>query len=184
MDGRYLINNRLGDVITLIQILALNPEFSYRTSEKLAESIGKPNSKEKWVEIAKEHSEFFRVSQDDKIILLTRFAMDPEGKKPSALKLEETKILIDNAIDLYGKELTRQSNDLQLKSIRTVFGAALLSIIISAISAFYTFSNQNNDEKIMLNLSKIQQQIDTINSRLYTIPSQKGRSKLDSTIQK
>src|SRR5439155_17286733 len=64
----YLKQNRLADVLALIQILAFD-EQSHRSVEQLnSELQGKPQSATSWKNIAKEHSEFFRFSlEQDKL---------------------------------------------------------------------------------------------------------------------
>ncbi len=56
---KYLIDERLEDVLALIQVLALDKD-SHRSEEGLKSELpARPNSSESWSELAKEHQDFF-----------------------------------------------------------------------------------------------------------------------------
>ena len=60
----YLIENRLSDVLALIQVLALD-KYGHRTESGLEKELqGKPKSADSWTVLAKGHPEFFRVAID------------------------------------------------------------------------------------------------------------------------
>lgn len=169
MEAKYLRKERLGDVITLIQILALNPNFLYRTSEKLTIALGRPKSEQTWQELAKEHNEFFRLNGDKNIVLLTRYAISHNQREQAALSIDETKMLIESAIDLYGKELTRESNNLQRKSVNGVLFAGVSSIVISIFSIWLTVKSQNGYDKILDGLHLIEKTGSGVAGRFYLI---------------
>jgi len=58
-----LIPGRLEDVLALIQVLAM-AEYENRGEGGLEkELVGKPLSADSWIELVKQHREFFRVSK-------------------------------------------------------------------------------------------------------------------------
>ena len=60
---KYLIDERLEDVLALIQVLALDKD-SHRSEEGLKSELpARPDSSESWLKLAKEHQEFFRVAE-------------------------------------------------------------------------------------------------------------------------
>lgn len=168
MKNKYLIQNRLEDVIALIQILAMDPEHAYRTSNGLNKSIGEPGSvaDKDWLTVAKNHGEFFRTTKkkDEEtiiVVLLARYSENP--KSPAPLDMSETKSLIDAAIEIH-------KNQLENKSINKVFGAALISILLSVASIAITLQKDNSDSAMQRQLNQIESKIDKVNSLYKPIP--------------
>ena len=76
----YLKDGRLGDVLALIQVLALD-KSALRSEAGLQEELqGKPSSATEWRAVANEHPEFFRVRQhgDNQVSLTSRFVLPKE----------------------------------------------------------------------------------------------------------
>lgn len=79
----YLKGNRLQDLLALIQILALRGESSHWTEEEIRDAFKgvQPAGKMTWIDVARDHPEFFRVSETDNaneppaIALLMRYGL-------------------------------------------------------------------------------------------------------------
>jgi hypothetical protein len=111
--NKYLTPNRLSDVLALIQVLALD-EYAHRSTKALISELqGNPQSAENWQTIAKEHSEFFRVSDDNKynISLVARHVLPniDDSKKPQ-LSPEYTSKLLELALEFHDREAKRNQN--------------------------------------------------------------------------
>ena len=107
--NKYLIDGRLEDVLALIQVLALDKD-SHRSEEGLRSELpARPNSSESWLQLAKEHQEFFRVVEEKKrpISLVTRHVSDEAGEKRPPLSPEHTQALLNAAIELHDRQIRR-----------------------------------------------------------------------------
>jgi len=62
----YTKHGRLADVLALIQVLAFDPHTHRSEAHVIDKEIGTPCSAKGWVELAKEHPEMFRVSDEAK----------------------------------------------------------------------------------------------------------------------
>jgi hypothetical protein len=103
--GAYLTPGRLGDVLALIQVLALD-EKSHRSKDGLASELqGNPRSTENWRLVAQEHPEFFRVRPDGEHIvsLIARHVSAQEVP----LSAEHMSKLLTLAVDLHDREVRR-----------------------------------------------------------------------------
>src|SRR5690348_974264 len=80
-DSSYLISGRLADILTLIQILAFEPN-ARRPNDALNKQLSRsPLSADSWFELGRLHPEFFRVlegdlEQGESISLVARFVLD------------------------------------------------------------------------------------------------------------
>ncbi|MEH0020731.1 MAG: hypothetical protein V6Z89_13810 [Desulfobacter sp.] len=82
--SKYLREGRLPEVLALIQVLAYD-KITNRSEQGLAKELqSKPVSAESWVDLAKQHPEFFRVRQGedeenggkkDLVSLISRFVL-------------------------------------------------------------------------------------------------------------
>lgn len=107
--NKYLKEGRLEDVLALIQVLALDKD-SHRSEEGLkSELSAMPSSSESWLQLAKEHQEFFRVIEGKKypISLVTRHVSDEAGEKRPPLSPEHTQALLNSAIELHDRQIRR-----------------------------------------------------------------------------
>ena len=111
MAKKYSIDGRLEDVLALIQVLALH-EFSHRSSSGLKKELKKdPISSKEWIDIAKEHQEFFRVVEQktNSISLVARHLSKDENNDRKPLSSEQTQTLLNTAIELHDRQLKRES---------------------------------------------------------------------------
>ncbi len=152
--ARYIIPDRLSDVITLISVLATDSQC-FRTEEGLTIALrSNPKTSASWIKLATEHSEFFRLNGDGKFIaLLLRSYLpeepDGEGKyiRPP-LTIDETQNLINSAIALHDKEINR----LQRKSYRIpIITALIASVTALLISAVTTYTSRPKPDTALYN---------------------------------
>jgi len=103
----YTKNNRISDVIRLIQYLGLDKEGKYYYPELNAakEALGFPASDKNnsWLSIAKQHGEFFVVTDSKAIALATRILK--RERKEEVCSYEEIKMLTDIALHIYQIQL-------------------------------------------------------------------------------
>lgn len=125
----YTKKYRLADVLALIQVLAMY-KHAHRTQDGIREEFqGNPSSAKSWIDIAKEHQEFFRVREGKgiEISLIARHAKEgyPE------LSSEYTARLLETAIKIH---------DSQLNSSRWwIFWMPVIGAFIGAVLAkFFT----------------------------------------------
>lgn len=113
--GSYLKSGRLGDVLTLIQVLAYGPS-SRRTDDGLRTELKSgPQSADSWISLAAQHSEFFRVRSDIEkpiVSLVSRFVQKPEvtpegEEKHPPLTSDIANTLMGLAIELHDREVRR-----------------------------------------------------------------------------
>ena len=102
----YLIDNRLADILAAIPVLATY-KWATRTPEKWAESLGHPVSASSWLEVFRQHPEFFRINDEGKVTSRWRHGYDRNisvsiGRELSA---DELQTLPD---DQEKKDLTRR----------------------------------------------------------------------------
>jgi len=104
----YLIENRLADVLALIQILGLYT-FAHRSNGGIQrESQALPKSAKDWDQVALEHPEFFRVikSKEESISLIARHSQPSDGGAGySRLSLDLVTKLMETAIKIHDSQL-------------------------------------------------------------------------------
>lgn len=106
---KYLIDGRLEDVLALIQVLALDTN-SHRSEEGLNSELSyQPKSADTWVQLAKDHQEFFRVvgQKNKPISLVIRHVSKETGEKRPPLTPDYTQSLLNTAIELHDRQLKR-----------------------------------------------------------------------------
>src|SRR5690348_2716598 len=108
LERAYTKSGRLSDVLALIQVLALDPK-THRSLEGLDDELqGKPVSANSWIELAKEHAEFFRVEGegDYPVSLVARHVLPHEaGQSRRPLTPEFTAALVQTAITLHDRQM-------------------------------------------------------------------------------
>ncbi|WP_444956757.1 hypothetical protein [Microbulbifer sp. ZKSA002] len=113
----YLKDARLGEVLSLIQVLAYH-KYTSRSEEGLGEDLQrKPESAKSWVVLATSHPELFRVRQkvDKKMLvaLVSRYALPPktlasgEESRP-VLEPGIVNKLMDMAIELHDRQVNQK----------------------------------------------------------------------------
>ena len=128
---KYTKKHRLEDVLALIQVLALH-EHSHRSNSGLeGELPQKPRSANSWLELAKDHQEFFRVSENKthSISLIARHASLKESKR-ERLNPEQTQTLLTTAIELHDRQIKRESR-----------WAVLIPIWVAVIGGLFALIN-------------------------------------------
>jgi len=137
MNGvtNYLKDGRLADVLALIQVLAFDRDTS-RTEDGLNGELQRNPTVGKWVEVAKDHPEFFRVRAEQgrtvRVALIARYVAeyvktdDGDEKRPP-LDGPSANKLMELAIKLYEEQRERRN---WLK--------VWMPMIIALISAFTT----------------------------------------------
>ena len=119
----YLIPNRLEDVIFLIQYLGLR-ESATLAAETVVETDPRSPGCDKWWQVAKDHSEFFRVVKTSNTINLNlRYAL-AESSKKEPLKLEVVQNLIETALSLHERQAKRVE-------VKRGFATLLVAIIVA-----------------------------------------------------
>jgi hypothetical protein len=103
----YLKPGRLEDLLVLIRILGLG-ERDGIYGGTLQKELQQPDSAESWVEVARSHREFFRVTGEnqDYIALVAR-AYNRGPDKGHRLSDELVQKLIEMAIDIHDRYLAR-----------------------------------------------------------------------------
>lgn len=103
--GTYRSAGRLGDVLALIQVLALDKN-SHRSNDGLASELqGSPRSAGSWRLVAQQHPEFFRVRPEGEhtVSLITRHV----SAQDSPLSADHTSALLQLAVELHDREVRR-----------------------------------------------------------------------------
>lgn len=116
MNRLYTKNQRLADVLALIQVLALDKK-THRSEDGLQiELQGKPRSSASWMGVAKEHSEFFRVHEGrvNPISLVARHVTPENEYDERSLDNAFVQTLMRTAIDMHDREEKRKDRWFQI----------------------------------------------------------------------
>ena len=106
---KYVKDGRVEDVLSLLQVLALD-SASHRSEGGLKTELSSdPSSAESWLKMAKEHPEFFRVAEGKghSISLVARHVSKESGEKRLPLTAEQTQALLNTAIELHDRQIRR-----------------------------------------------------------------------------
>lgn len=109
LETLYTKHGRLSDILSLIQVLALD-KHSHRSEAGIVEELRKkPSSAETWSAVANQHPEFFRVRETGEhvISLVARHVLEKESAHRPVLSSEFIQTLISTAIDLHDREQQR-----------------------------------------------------------------------------
>jgi hypothetical protein len=101
----YLNHNRLEDVIFLIQYLGLDKNYSLEEGTK-PDGVSPSSIQGQWVEVARDHPEFFRVTPKNSVTLVMRYLLRESGS-PGPLPIETVQKLMDNAFKLQERQEKR-----------------------------------------------------------------------------
>jgi hypothetical protein len=142
----YQSPERLGDVLALIQVLAIH-EDTRKSEEGLEKILQEPRSStDGWLQIAREHPEFFRTSTEHfdtrpttpQVSLVARFSAPARtDTKRDPLDPQLLNSLHSLAIQLYDRQTGfRWSNRYQvvINAICILVGAVLSGIVAAAIA--------------------------------------------------
>ncbi|HEF4727279.1 TPA: hypothetical protein SAP13_004717 [Burkholderia multivorans] len=141
---KYLINGRLADVLALIQVLALSPK-TRRTNEGIMQALrAAPQSASDWIEIGRQHREFFRVFTPEgklsNVALIARNTQedltreDGDSVKP-LLQTDVTARLMEMALDMHTREEQQKG---AWKTVWVPISVAVLAAIASISAAVIT----------------------------------------------
>ncbi len=142
----YLIENRLSDVLALIQVLALD-KFGHRTETGLVEELqGKPKSADSWTVLAQGHPEFFRVAinKEHKLSLVARHVTETNEQGVRELSPDLIKKLIEVAIELHDRQKEKSDWWKVWLPIIAVVVVGLTNIIVTV----YTKKNNEQRDKV------------------------------------
>lgn len=134
MKNPYAVDGRLQDVLALIQVLAYSPKTRRSEQGLQTELKHSPADGTSWIQLAKQHAEFFRVREEQgkhsHVSLVARNAQqdvideDGDSLKP-LLTTDVANKLMELAVELHDKETRRKD------FWRTV----VIPIIVAAIAS-------------------------------------------------
>lgn len=135
---RYLIQNRLADVITLIQFLSQD-EWAHRKDTSLEKALGRSLSGGSWKDIIQQHPEFFRYAEqkENSISLIMRHLNRDGEESYERLAKAETIALIETAIKLYEGELESSRWWTYWVPVITLLIGAFIGGIVPLIGKFF-----------------------------------------------
>ena len=145
MNNEYLKENRLQEVIGLIQVLAFHRNTS-RSESGLQDSLGyKSTSAKNWIEVASKHPEFFRVRPEQdrtkRTALISRHVLvyemhENEKEKRPPLNPDQVSRLIDVAIQMHDKQVARSKRWQTFLPLIGVILVATASIVAALIRSY------------------------------------------------
>lgn len=130
---KYVKDGRLEDVLSLLQVLALD-NAAHRNESALKKILfSDPVSADSWRSLAKDHPEFFRVAEgkSHNISLVTRHVSKESGKRPP-LTAEQAQALLSTAIELHDRQIRRS----QRWTVLIPIWVAVISGLFILIKAF------------------------------------------------
>lgn len=162
----YLKQKRLGEVISLISVLAVYEKHSFRTEDGLRSALnGKPASADKWLDIARGHPEFFKLnSEENSVVLLLRFLQHPKKNQSGVreiLSISQAQKIIDQAIALHDKQLARY----QRNSFKIPIYAAVIAAVVSLIVATV---NTKTESETKASVEALSDRVDSLNADIKT----------------
>lgn len=101
----YLDGNRLEDVIFLIQYLGLGESFSL--ADGVTPFSVSPSSAKRWSDIARDHPEFFRLTEANTSALSLRYYLRQVGGNPAPISIDLVQQLVQNAMALHERQAKR-----------------------------------------------------------------------------
>lgn len=143
----YVKESRLADVMALIQVLALHA-YRHRSDKGLTKTLNyTPSSATSWLELAKEHPEFFRVVPEVKlgISLHSTHVLPKDGEGKRKLPADFTALLLKTAIELHDRQMNRSQ---KWRALIPIGGAiilgifALISAIINLVGIYLIYTNK------------------------------------------
>jgi hypothetical protein len=138
--GPYTKDERLADVLALIQVLALDVHPK-RTEIGMQQSLqGPPTSASSWFALAGEHREMFRVdpSSEFGLSLVARFVSRSKDGQGSQLEPEFVSALLQTAITMHDRQVQVKE---WWKSLIPLWSALVGAIVASATTLFALWLN-------------------------------------------
>jgi hypothetical protein len=136
-ESNYLHPHRLADVLALIQVLAFDPDTHRSESGLLRDLQAHPRSAKSWPILAKDHPEFFRVSDapDTPVSLLARHVTlrDARSGKHPILKGTHVDSLLKAAIEMHDRQVRRDERWTYLIPIWVALVAGLFALIVELL---------------------------------------------------
>jgi hypothetical protein len=130
----YTKTGRLADVLALLQVLALDPDARRSEEGMQGELQGTPQSAADWFTLAREHHEFFRVSESTHgLSLVARHVIPKIGEKRPSLPPDFVGALFQTAITLHDRQIAAAE---WWKSLIPLASALAAAIIASATTLF------------------------------------------------
>ena len=155
----YMKDGRLADVLALIQVLAFDSS-AYRSEAGLLEELQRsPLVGASWIDLAREHPEFFRIRIDaarqSRVAIVARYVLDrewnSEGKyKHPPLETTVANKLMELAVELHDKQLERQTRFVSVVLPMSVAIIAAAASIASAIIGLQGPGTTNPSTAVML----------------------------------
>jgi hypothetical protein len=131
---KYSKPDRLGDVLALIQVLALDP-YAHRSESGIKDELqGPPRSSASWKDLAHEHPEFFRVANDDKLSISLVARHVAPGENGRKLEIDFIGKLIEAAIGLHDREMSRREKAKHVIPVVVAIISAAAAIIVAILS--------------------------------------------------
>lgn len=135
--NKYGDPNRLADVMALIQVLALD-ERTHRSENGLASELqGNPMSASSWNDLAKQHSEFFRVYKgEDRQNVISLIARHVSPKNEAGVREMSSDFvgkLLEAAISLHDREMSRRESWKWVVPVLIAMITSIISIILTIL---------------------------------------------------
>jgi hypothetical protein len=125
----YLRPGRLEDVLFLIQYLGLGKSYSLEDDTKPDGVAPRSASDGRWVSIARDHPEFFRVTDKDSVTLAMRYYQRDGTGSPAPLTIDGVQQLVENAIALQERQAKRS----EVWKVWGTFIAALVAALVGIV---------------------------------------------------
>lgn len=132
MKNAYLYRGRLEDVLFLIQYLGLGNNYSLGQDTKPDGVAPRSPGCPQWVDVARDHPEFFRVTDKGATVLAMRYYQRDGAGLPPPLSVELVQQLVENAIALQ----ERQEKRSEVLKVWGTFVAALVAAVVGVVRLF------------------------------------------------
>ncbi len=128
----YLQEGRLEDVLFLIQYLGLGKSYSLEQDTKPDGVAPRSSPDQRWVTVARDHPEFFRVTDKDSVTLALRYYQRDGTGSPAPLTVEGVQQLVENAIALQERQAKRS----EVWKVWGTFIAAVVAAVVGIAQLF------------------------------------------------
>lgn len=130
--NRYLKAGRLEDILFLIQYLGLGESYKLERGSKADGVTTRSSSDGLWVTVARDHPEFFRVTDKDSVVLAMRYYQRDGTGNPPPLTVQVVQQLVENAIALQERQAKRS----EVWKVWGTFIAALVAALLGIAQLF------------------------------------------------
>ena len=132
MGNAYLRAGRLEDVLFLIQYLGLGKNYSLERDSRPDGVAPRSSSNGLWVTVARDHPEFFRVTDKDATVLAMRYYLRDASGNPPPLSVEVVQQLVENAVALQDRQAKRS----EVWKVWGTFIAAVVAALVGIVQLF------------------------------------------------